>query len=98
MDGCGRPGYERYSGRCRAHRPLSPEERAALAAEKKAARLAKFAAEEAAYKKQQRLDDLKCARDHFTSAALFFGLASRETAVAFERFQRLSIAYAADDK
>ena len=90
MGGCGRPGREKYGGRCKAHQELSPEARAALAAGLKAARIAKYEADEAAYKEQQRLNDLKCARDHFTSAALFFGLAHRETAVAFERFQRLS--------
>lgn len=83
---CERPGQVKYAGRCSSHRMLSEEERAAI----RAARLAKYEAEEAAYAESRRLADLASARDHFTSAALFFGLASSETAVAFERFQRLS--------
>lgn len=65
---------------------LSEEERAAL----RAARIAYHKLEEELYADKLRQADLASARDHFTSVALFFGLASRETAVAFERFQRLS--------
>lgn len=87
---CGNLGQEKYGGRCKIHRVLSPEERTALSAVKKAARLAEYEAEEAAEKAQQRLAKLRDARDHFAATALFFGLTARETAVAFKLFHHLS--------
>jgi len=74
MGPCMRPGSPKFGGRCAQHRVISSEEAKVRVQEKRAARIAALAADEAQYELGRKRRELEKVTADFVSAALVRGL------------------------